>query len=124
MKMIKFPLDHKIIGVLTVQRDFTEMSTSRLHTGSRDLPVDIVIANGTRATSQPVGTRARNIELPRSIDDPDLHRQVVRIPLNILRLRRIIIGNNTVELPPTASITVSEVSHWEFVHLKNIFFSA
>lgn len=83
------------------------MSTSRRRTASRDRLVDIVIANGIRAINLQVDMQAQNIKPPRSVGDLDLHRPAVNVPLSTPHRRHILIGNNTVELPPTASIMVS-----------------
>lgn len=62
------------------------MSTSRHHVGSKDPPVDIVMANGTTVMVQAVGILAPNTEQLLSIEDPAHHRLVVlRLYPNIIQ---------------------------------------
>ena len=83
----------------------TEMSTSRHHVGSKDPPVDIVMANGTTTMLLAVDKRVlQNTDLrPHTISGPDLIRLVA---LNTQR-QHVTIGNNNIEPLPIASTMVS-----------------
>lgn len=86
------------------------MSTSRHHVGSKDPPVDIVMANGTTIMVRAVGKPAPNTGQLPSIDDPVHHRPSALTPHPdiLLRHRITIIGNNTLDNPKQkATTTVS-----------------